>query len=64
MGCKYFCKSTYSLESLDEWCGNYVTLHHENVGFFSLLKRPSENSESLENLSQGDISYNLSNTLH
>ena len=27
--------TSYSLESHEEWCGNYVILHHANV--FSLL---------------------------
>ena len=57
-----FVSTSYSSETHEEWCGNYVILHNANVFFFffffffvffSLLKRPSENTESLENLSQG-----------
>ena len=37
LGCKFFFVSaSYSLESHEEWCGNYVILHHANV-IFSLL---------------------------
>ena len=36
MGYKYFVSTAYSLESYEEWCGNYVILHHANV--FALLR--------------------------